>query len=570
MAIADRLPLFPTPVPSENLYSLAARYARLVCSPSHLDTREVLFGVRHANLDTPFPPYLTHFYRVAGHRFWPDPVSMVESVTVAPLLKRFLDPDRYQCHLERALTANSPSASSGDSGRAMQPQRAPMLGFCIRCRDADYERLGFPIWRIEHQLPFVHACGIHGLRLTYACANCRRGFAPPHTLKLPPHRCDCGKLIDDAAPASASQVLVARFMMGLVAPTVEHLHAAERARAYKEKLVEMGQPAALSGVPAAIVARFRTFATNVASEAAKSNISMLLHTTFHTPLGMRKSEVIRKFHPLEPLFASWLYGGDATAFLSDCTRNLAANKIAPESSKPCGTRIAARLVQENASSGFVVRVARELKVSTTAVRYAAHRIGMACNDNAAPIDEDALARVLAGLRRESNAAVVARNLNMPLDHVYAIRTAYAEELKEMHGLDARRDRFRAKMQEMVSAGEGATRSLLRKRAGKAMDFLLKHDPSFLDDLVPSRRGQEGRGEPFRFVRIETERSILKSLDRLRAEVGRGARRRVTLTSISLAIGRSRTYLSSARKRMPAVAAVVDSLLSTKKSGGSFG
>lgn len=70
---------------------------------------------------------------------------------------------------------------------------------CYQCIESDSENARMALWRVLHQVPFLHHCPIHKVALSDRCSNCGLVADPGRKMRLPVDRCfGCG------APPSAA------------------------------------------------------------------------------------------------------------------------------------------------------------------------------------------------------------------------------------------------------------------------------------------------------------------------------------------------------------------------------
>lgn len=166
-------PYFPVPQPGETVYSVVSRYvARSTFPVNGLVSK--LTGQRWRKpLLSPLPGYISNIAnRMPPGHPWQDPNSIVNLHTILPYLIYFdslADRSDWQQRLHSAQSSQQLCLSLGLLQFRMG---SPTFHFCPSCIKEDQKNLGFAIFRLEHQLPYVSVCFRHGVPLAKGCTHC--------------------------------------------------------------------------------------------------------------------------------------------------------------------------------------------------------------------------------------------------------------------------------------------------------------------------------------------------------------------------------------------------------------
>jgi hypothetical protein len=160
----DQLSFLPRFEGAETLYSWAARYHRLSGNVMASQTSLQLFGDTRAGLRHDFPSHLDRFDRITrGHLG--DPAVIAKEKTLLGFFSPFADRNRY-CSALNQMRGTSVARLKTDLG--LMPSRvgaAHPMKACPDCVSAEFRRLGFALWHIEHQWPSVWICREHEMPL---------------------------------------------------------------------------------------------------------------------------------------------------------------------------------------------------------------------------------------------------------------------------------------------------------------------------------------------------------------------------------------------------------------------
>lgn len=121
-----------------------------------------------------------------GHRF-SDAEVLVHHHTAFRYVTYFAGKEYKELAHSRVLHGRT----RGHYGRSMGMARYPIdayparARFCLECITDDWQKLGFPIYHLEHQLPAVGYCWIHEAPLYIGCAICGRRFLRAKAINMP-------------------------------------------------------------------------------------------------------------------------------------------------------------------------------------------------------------------------------------------------------------------------------------------------------------------------------------------------------------------------------------------------
>ena len=188
-----RLPFFPVLREGELLYSGIARFYHLLGGFNARYTLRLITGRNEIRSRTAgAPAYIAAFAeRLPIHHPNRDAEILLNRHTVVPMLTYFLDRRSREAVRNRFLTDGSPPASLAMLGhtvrRHMHFHRS--LAFCPTCVMQDAEQFGTPHWHVEHQLPGVFICPMHGKRLAIGCERHGLTANSVYRAELPPMIC---------------------------------------------------------------------------------------------------------------------------------------------------------------------------------------------------------------------------------------------------------------------------------------------------------------------------------------------------------------------------------------------
>ncbi len=156
------LPFFPPPYPDEILYSLCARYAKLLAYPHQRDVLRDLFGTTTVRTVVDFPTHLEHLVRATVAFI---PFSCEDWIDRHTLLPAFRLGQSGEA-LERATAAMRSDRSEASVHAllgllANRVRRPTSLKYCHACVIEDRQHLGEPYWHRVHQFPGVIVCPRH-------------------------------------------------------------------------------------------------------------------------------------------------------------------------------------------------------------------------------------------------------------------------------------------------------------------------------------------------------------------------------------------------------------------------
>ena len=232
------LALFPAAYPDELLYSLCARYARLVGYPNPRDNVRTLFGRGTITAVVTLPTCLEHLAARLAPLGGPDVGGLIDQHTLLPYYAGFHSVEKRNAVRLEMRHRGSPLFTLG-----LMASRVPLLGhlrYCPSCADEDRALYGEAYWHRLHQLAGVLACPKHVVWLEDGPAT----PAPTH-----PHLYFAaeGAIPYDARPRTVLAVReselvldVARRAQDLIGGTPIALETLELRRRYTNILAERG------------------------------------------------------------------------------------------------------------------------------------------------------------------------------------------------------------------------------------------------------------------------------------------------------------------------------------------
>ena len=158
--LADWYPFLPALSAGETLYSWCATFHRRACNGSALATGECLFGASHAGLMHDFPSHLGTLVERTGGQ-----IGTARALALQHTLLGYFLPFLASVRAESLLMGVTVGAIPGLKARlgilasgigGYHPLRC--FSECIK---EDQEKIGWPLWHLEHQLPSVLVCCKH-------------------------------------------------------------------------------------------------------------------------------------------------------------------------------------------------------------------------------------------------------------------------------------------------------------------------------------------------------------------------------------------------------------------------
>ena len=145
----------------ETLFSLCSRHHRLSGNRLAANTCRQLFGHATRGAAHDFPSRVDAFAEQAQGQLG-TPATIIREHTILPYYLPFRPPDQAQRAVE-AMRGDAIGSLKFQLGlltsrfRANHPLKA-----CFQCMRADRERWSTPYWHVQHQLPGVWVCPVHG------------------------------------------------------------------------------------------------------------------------------------------------------------------------------------------------------------------------------------------------------------------------------------------------------------------------------------------------------------------------------------------------------------------------
>ena len=168
------MPYFPTPRPSELIYSMVARYKAHLKIPTPRLVNEVLFGNPKHRPQYDLPVRLKTLAERLPRDLDLDAERLIDDHTLFAYYGSFKSEEQTRAARQAVLGAGAHLAS-GLSALGFRALRLKRLRFCPLCRDEMLDAFGEQYWRREHQIDVVVICPFHDcdLRLSNVTAGCR-------------------------------------------------------------------------------------------------------------------------------------------------------------------------------------------------------------------------------------------------------------------------------------------------------------------------------------------------------------------------------------------------------------
>lgn len=188
---------FPSPLPDETLYSVAARYHFMSGNTTSTETCKSLFGNHNGGLLHDFPSGINIFSQCTGCMDG-NPQEIMQRLTILPYFEPFV-PVSTITLVKEALLANQ--SEKLKFFLCLPPSMVEIthpLKACPACISVDIASTGFPYWHRTHQLPGVLMCPEHQCPLLIS--PCKINRLSKRQYLLPTH-------IDQAQPLLESEII---------------------------------------------------------------------------------------------------------------------------------------------------------------------------------------------------------------------------------------------------------------------------------------------------------------------------------------------------------------------------
>lgn len=154
---------FPTPYQDELLYSLCARYARLMGHGNRKLTLKHLFGRMTVTAVFDLPTHLSTLAEHLAPLGGPTATELIDQFTLFPYYAGFQPPERRAQVREAMCGDGHPHWLLGLIPSGVQAPRT--LRYCPVCAGQERSQCGEAYWHRLHQLPGVLICEQHGVWL---------------------------------------------------------------------------------------------------------------------------------------------------------------------------------------------------------------------------------------------------------------------------------------------------------------------------------------------------------------------------------------------------------------------
>lgn len=155
----------PLPYPDELLYSILARYDRLVGYRSQRATIRDLFATQTRTAIIMFPSSLDLL--VEHLPGCPEllALTLIDNHTVLPFFRPFLPPERAQ-QIVRDMCGTHGAVDQRSGSMASRVQNPTVMRVCVECARSEKGHLGECYWHRLHQVSGVDVCPEHGVYLS--------------------------------------------------------------------------------------------------------------------------------------------------------------------------------------------------------------------------------------------------------------------------------------------------------------------------------------------------------------------------------------------------------------------
>lgn len=187
----------PTPFEDEHVFSVIARYHRISANASVNETLKRL-SIQSGQFMSQNIFNLTFHTSIiaAAVSLNEDPLAIAERHSIYPIYKLSM-PKTLRLKWQHDWEEGNISATFEQEwirDRTLKFDKS--WRYCPSCIEADRNNLGIAYWHVQHQLPAIKLCHIHGDALRGKCTSCNQNNSTLNNLALPETLCQCDIKID--------------------------------------------------------------------------------------------------------------------------------------------------------------------------------------------------------------------------------------------------------------------------------------------------------------------------------------------------------------------------------------
>lgn len=484
--------MLPTIAAEETLYSWCATVHRRACSLSATATSQALFGKPNAARLHDFPGHLGEL-TIRTEGLLGDPKELALRHSLLGYFLAFTPADRSSALLAEVINYSVPDIKMRLGIPASGVGGYHPLKCCQQCVQRDLQMHGWPIWRLEHQLPSVLVCSEHQRPLVLHWDEItpvhRREWIKPSTAPSL-QRFEIPVANDQALDLllRLADISVKAAAMPLGAMQSDRLAQTYQRWAAENSGLSRGNSIRHPVIVSALAQSFDQICSSLEGMgpvACKPQLGAII--------GAITRSKPKPAHPLKHLtLIACMYGQwDKfwSAHMDDSPQQVNPERIDFSQSKTVpDVNPSARFVQLVQESNFSIRqAAATLGVSTsTGVRWAKIN-GISYTPRTRSLTPACLERVRQDLRigKEKSEVITKTlvssvSLNRLLSSEPALRAQWQLAKTERH-----RKENRAKFLAIVKKHPGVPIWLLRKLPSNGWGWLYRHDKAWLAGVIPS-------------------------------------------------------------------------------------
>lgn len=176
----DTLVFFPTPYPGEDFRSTIYRYHIQSVNREFMDSKAELFGLKSSKNQI-FNRNMEHLVQKLPKESQLTTDYILNHHTVFPLYKPFMSPEKLEIYYQDVKFGNK--GNSTFVGRLINATEPKLLSekpkYCPNCMEDEQNTLGECFLHIEHQFHFLEVCPKHRVKLISACPTCGVPLSKP-------------------------------------------------------------------------------------------------------------------------------------------------------------------------------------------------------------------------------------------------------------------------------------------------------------------------------------------------------------------------------------------------------
>lgn len=178
---------FPTPYPDEVLYSLIARFGKIMFDDNPIGLARCLFGNSYLRANIDLNSHLKVFLERTNSFLTLSESQLIHNYTLYPYYSCFLTEKEKTQVLSNMLSSSGQNIHTRIGINASRLKRSHLPKYCVLCYGEDVDLFGEAFWHRGHQIPGVDVCCHHDVVLNIyqpGCDQLGSGYylAPPDKL----------------------------------------------------------------------------------------------------------------------------------------------------------------------------------------------------------------------------------------------------------------------------------------------------------------------------------------------------------------------------------------------------